>query len=37
MCRYFDNCVGVLLICALVFIVFCIVSFVYINSYLLCL
>jgi len=37
MCGCFDNCVGVLLICVLVFTVFFIVSFMYINSYLLCL
>jgi hypothetical protein len=35
MCGYFDNCVGVLVICVLVFTVFCIVSFMYIYSYLL--
>ena len=32
---YFDNCVSVLVICVLVFTVFCIVSFMYIYSYLL--
>ena len=37
MCGCFDNCVGVLLVCVLVFTVFFIVSFMYINSYLLCL
>jgi len=30
----FENCVGVLVICLLVFTVFCIVSFMYISSYL---
>jgi hypothetical protein len=30
-----DNCVDVLVICVLVFVVFCIVSFMYIYSYLL--
>ena len=35
MCRFFDNCVGVLVISVLVFTVFCIVSFMYIYSYLL--
>ena len=41
-CGYFDNCVGVLIKCVLVFTVFCIVctffcivSFMYIYSYLL--
>ena len=34
MCRCFDNCVGVLVICVLVFTVFCIVSFKHIYSYL---
>ena len=33
----FDNCMGVLVICVLVFTVFCIVSFMYIYSYLFCL
>ena len=28
MCGYFDNCVGVLVICVFVFAVFCIVSFI---------
>jgi hypothetical protein len=44
MCNCFDNCVGVLVVCVLVFAVLCIVctvffivSFVYIYSYLLCL
>jgi hypothetical protein len=35
MCGCFDNCVGVLVKCVLVFTVFCIVSFIYIYSYLL--
>jgi hypothetical protein len=35
MCGYFDNCVGVLVICVLVFTGFCIVLFVYIYSNLL--
>jgi hypothetical protein len=35
MCGYFDNCVCVLVISVLVFTVFCTVSFMYINSYLL--
>ena len=35
MCGCFDNCVGVLVICVFVFTVFCIVSFMYIYSYLL--
>ena len=35
MCGCFDNCVGVLVICVLVFTVFYIVSFMYIYSYLL--
>ena len=34
-CGCFDNCVGVLVICVLVFTVFCIVSPMYIYSYLL--
>ena len=33
----FDNCMSVLVICVLVFTVFCIVSFMYIYSYLFCL
>jgi len=33
----FDNCVGVSVICVFVFTVFCIVSFMYIYSYLFCL
>ena len=33
--RCFDNCVGVLVIRVLVFTVFCIVSFMYVHSYLL--
>ena len=33
MCGCFDNCVGVLVICALVLTVFCIVSFIYIYYY----
>ena len=37
MCGCFDNCVGVLAICVLVFTVFCIVSFMYIYYYLFCL
>jgi len=44
LCGYFDNCVGVLLICLLVFTVcvpfvlrFCFVSFMCIYSYLFCL
>ena len=46
MCRCFDNCVGVFVISVLVFTVFCIVrtvfffcivSFMYIYSYLFCL
>ena len=44
MCGYFDNCVSVLVICVLVFTVFCsfctffcIVPFMYIYSYLFCL
>jgi hypothetical protein len=32
---YFDNCAGVLVICVLVFTVFCIDSFMYFYSYLL--
>ena len=35
MCGCFDNCVGVLVICVLVFAVFCIVLFTYVYSYLL--
>jgi len=35
MCECFDKCVDVLVICVLVFTVFCIVSFMYIYSYLL--
>jgi hypothetical protein len=35
MCGCFDNCVGVLVICVLVFTVLCTVSFMYICSYLL--
>ena len=37
-CECFDNCVGVLVICVLVFTVFCIVSFMYvcICHYLFC-
>jgi len=35
MCGHFDNCEGILVICVLVFTVFCIVSFLYIYSYLL--
>ena len=35
MCGCFDSCVGVFIICVLVFTVFCIVSFMYIYSYLL--
>ena len=35
MCGCFDNCVGVLVICVLVFTVFCVVSFMYIYSNLL--
>jgi len=35
MCGCFDNSVGVLVICVLVFTVFCIVSFMYIYSSLL--
>ena len=35
MCGCFDNCVGVLVICVLIFTVFCIVSFMYSYSYLL--
>ena len=34
-CGCFNNCVGVLAICVLLFTVFCIVSFMYIYSYLL--
>ena len=34
-CGCFDNCVDVLVICVLVFTVFCIVLFMYIYSYLL--
>jgi hypothetical protein len=34
-CACFDNCEGVLVICVIVFTVFCIVSFMYIYSYLL--
>ena len=45
MCGCFDNCVGVLVICVFVFnvfctfrtVFFCIVSFIYIYSYLFCL
>jgi hypothetical protein len=37
MCGCFDNLEGVLVICVLVFTVFCIVSFMYIYSYLFCL
>jgi len=44
MCGSFDNCVGVLVKCVLVFTVFCIVctvffivSFMYVYSYLFCL
>ena len=35
MCACFENCVDVLVICVLVFTVFCIVSLMYIYSYLL--
>ena len=35
LCGCFDNCVRILVICVPVFTVFCIVSFVYICSYLL--
>ena len=35
MCGCFDNCVGVLVTSVLVFTAFCIVSFMYIYSYLL--
>jgi hypothetical protein len=35
MCGCFENCVGVWVICVFVFTVFCIVSFIYIYSYLL--
>ena len=34
-CGCFDNCVGDLIVCVLVFTVFCTVSFMYIYSYLL--
>ena len=34
-CGCFDNCMGVLVICVPVFTVFCIISFMYIYSYLL--
>jgi len=33
----FESCVGILVMCVLVFTVFCIVSFMYIYSYLFCL
>ena len=35
MCECFDNCIDVLVVCVLVFTVFCIVSFMYIYYYLL--
>jgi len=34
MCGCFDNCVGVLVICVLVFTVFCIVCCVYVHLFL---
>ena len=35
MCGCFDNCVGVMVICVLLFTVCCIVCFMYVYSYLL--